>query len=246
MIVKVVDLDADRAKESGAKQGAPAAPTSQGRERGAEQPGRRNIILKRYYVFAAHRIEGMPDLAAPGEPEFDPIEKAESIMKAMVEKTGLKVLYGKKEACYVPAMDEVHRPAKKAFKSPYDLASVQLREISHATISDKRLARRDALGKRWGDEAYAVEELRAEISSAILSAELGIEMREAQRAKHMGNHVAYLQSWIKAIRNDPMAIFTAAKDADRMAEYVLGVERQQTAMAGHKEWVAEYGATPER
>ena len=246
MIVKVVDLDADRAKSDGAKQGAPAGRQKQGREPGPDQPGRRHITLKRYYVFAAHQIDGMPDLAPPGEPEFDPIEKAESIMKAMQERTGLKVLYGKKEACYVPAMDEIHLPAKKSFRSAYDLASVQMHELGHSTLSDKRLARRDALGKRWGDEAYAVEELRAEISSAILSAELGIETSETQRAKHMGNHAAYLQSWIKALRSDPMAIFSAAKDAEKMAEYILGIERQHTVMKDHAEWVVEYDAAPAR
>ena len=246
MIVKVVDLDADGAKSDGAKQEPPAGRSDQRPERGAEQSGRRNVILKRYYVFGAHQIDGMPELAPPSEPEFDPIDKAESIMKAMQERTGLKVLYGKKAACYVPALDEIHLPAKKSFRSAYDLASVQMHELGHSTLSDNRLARRDALGKRWGGQAYAIEELRAEISSAILSAELGIEMTDAQREKHMANHASYLQSWIKAIRNDPMAIFTAARDAEKMAEYILGIERQHTAMKGHTEWVAEYDATPAR
>lgn len=241
MIVKVVDLDAERAGK-----GATSAGGSQPETGATEQAGRRNVILKRYYVFGAHQIDGMPDLSPPSEPEFDPIEKAESIMAAMVEKTGLRVFYGKKEACYVPATDQVHLPAKKSFRSAYDLAAVQMHEVGHSTLSEKRLARRDALGKRWGDEAYAVEELRAEICSAILSAELGIEMTEAQRENHLANHAAYLQSWIKVLGSDSMAIFTAAKDAEKMAEYIFGIERQHTAMKEHAEWVAEYEAAPAR
>ena len=241
MIVKAIDLDKEPANAGGAATEQP----ERSKAEGGEPTARRRIILKHYYVFAAHQIEGMPDLAPAGEPEFDPIEKAESIMAAMQAKTGLKVLYGKKEACYVPAMDEIHLPGKKSFRSAYDLASVQMHELGHSTLSDKRLARRDALGKRWGDEAYAAEELRAEIASAILSSELGIEMTESQREKHMTNHASYLQSWIKAIRNDPMAIFTAAKDAETMAEYILGIERQHTAMKDHAEWVADYDAAPQ-
>jgi antirestriction protein ArdC len=235
MIVKVVDLEAERPREGGA-----STVVAQPEPGAQEQTGRRNVILKRYYVFGAHQVDGMPDLAAQGAPEFDPIAKAEAIMEAMQAKTGLRVTYGKRHACYVPALDEIHLPSRKSFLSAYDLASVQMHELGHSTLADKRLARRDALGKRWGDEAYAAEELRAEICSAILAAELGIEMSEAQREKHLANHAAYLQSWIKAVSSDPMAIFTAAKDAERMAEYILGIERQHLAMREHAEWVAEY------
>lgn len=241
MIVKVVDLNREREGQDqvGAQRGARAQPSD------AQKTGR-NIILRRYFVFGSHQIDGMPDLEPAGEPAFDPIAKAEAIMAAMQERTGLKVLYGKKEACYVPAMDEIHLPAKKSFRSAYDLASVQMHELAHSSLAKHRLDRRDALAKRWGDEAYSLEELRAEISSAILAAEMGIEMTERQRAKHMANHAAYLQRWIKALTKDPSAIFAAAKDAERISEYVLGIERQATAMAEHQEWVAEYDSAPAR
>lgn len=240
MIVKVVDLDAERLRSGGAV-GAREGEREQGKER-----GRRNVILKRYYVFGSHQIDGMPDLAPSGELDFHPVEKAESILSALQEKTGLRILHGKREACYVPAMDEIHLPNKKSFKSVYDYYATAMHEVSHCTLSPKRLDRRDAIAKRWGDQAYQLEELRAEISSAILSAELGIEMTEAQRAKHLSNHAAYLQSWIKALSSDSMAIFTAAKDAEKMADYVLGIERQHTAMKEHAEWVAEYDAAATR
>lgn len=45
---------------------------------------------------------------------------------------------------------------------------------------------------------------------------------------------------MKAIRSDPMAIFSAAKDADRICEYMLGLAMKREAMAPHREWVAEY------
>jgi antirestriction protein ArdC len=237
MIVKVVELDPTQ-KEQGAETGATAA---ESRDR-----ARRNVILRRYYVFGAHQIDGMPDLAPPGELDFHPVEKAEAILSALEERTGLRILHGKREACYVPAMDEIHLPAKKSFKSVYDYYSVAMHEASHSTLHAKRLDRKDAIAKRWGDEAYSLEELRAEISSAILSAELGIKMTETQRAKHLSNHAAYLQSWVKAISRDSSAIFTAARDAERMTEYILSLEREATAMQDHREWIAEYEAAPTR
>ena len=235
MIVKVVDLD-QQPKQKGEAAGGDRGE----KEKGAKRSVHRNVILRRYYVFGAHQVDGMPEPEQPGELDFHPVEKAEAILSAMQELTGLKINYGKHEACYVPALDEVRLPAKKSFKSVYDLYSVAMHECSHATLHAKRLNRTDALGKRWGDEAYSLEELRAEISSAILASTLGIEATEEQRNKHFANHVGYLQSWIKAIRKDPMAIFSAAKDAEQMAEYVIGLERQQAGMMEHKEWIAEF------
>lgn len=135
-------------------------------------------------------------------------------------------------------------PAKKSFKSVYNRYSVAKHECSHATLNVKRLNRTDALRKRRGNEAYSLEELRAKISSAILASTLGIEATEAQSKKHFANHVGYLQRWIKAIRRDPMTNFSAAKDAEKMAEYIMGLERKKTAMIEHNEWVAEYDRSP--
>nr|WP_315400922.1 zincin-like metallopeptidase domain-containing protein [uncultured Duganella sp.] len=100
----------------------------------------------------------------------------------------------------------------------------------------------EAIAKRWGDQAYAVEELRAEICSAILAAETGVPMGQA----HLDNHRAYLQHWVAVVVADPMAIFSAAKDAELMAEYMLGLEKQMTAMDTHKEWIQDYDNALER
>jgi antirestriction protein ArdC len=74
------------------------------------------------------------------------------------------------------------------------------------------------------------------ICSAILAAETGGPMSQAQ----IVNHAAYLNGWIKAIKRDPMAHFTAAKDAEKMADYMLGLEKQPAAVAEHAEWIADY------
>lgn len=93
-----------------------------------------------------------------------------------------------------------------------------------------------------GDEAYAIEELRAEICSAIMSAETGVPTTQS----HIDNHASYLRSWIKAVASDPMVIFSAAKDAELMAEYMLVLAKNRNAMDAHKEWIQDYDQTMEK
>lgn len=246
MIVKVIDLldpnKSGRAGEQGTSNGAGGS-DSNGNEGSVQENGqgdsRNRFALKRYFVFNAQQVEGMPPLPeVTAQPEFDPIARAENVIKALKEKTGLLVMHGGNSACYVPAVDEVRLPHKRAFHSVYDYYATAMHECAHSTLAEKRLDRKEALGKRWGDEAYSLEELRAEICSAILAAETGVPM--SQDADHIGRHASYLNSWVKAIGNDPMAIFSAAKDADRMASYMLGLAQENVAVAQHKEWVAEY------
>ncbi|MBK6650350.1 MAG: DUF1738 domain-containing protein [Betaproteobacteria bacterium] len=256
MIVKVVDLDRDPAspgqggqadRGDGQRAGdhrSEGKSGAQGEQSEGSPPKR--IALKRYFVFNAEQIEGIPPLPEPeGQPEFDPVDKAEAIFKALKEQTGLLVVHGGNKACYIPATDEIRLPKKSAFASSADLWSVSLHEAAHCTLSEKRLDRRDALGQRWGDEAYAMEELRAELCSAITSAETGVYASPEMAATHIAKHASYLASWIKVLEKDPMALFSAARDADKMATYLVDLGREHTAMATHKEWVAEYDATQE-
>lgn len=237
MIVKVVEIDPSRDREPAGG----SAPGSGGSPREAQER-RRPVALRRYFVFNAEQVDGVPPLERTADLDFEPIARAEAVIEALKEKTGLKVVLGGNQACYVPSSDEVRLPPKKRFKSAYDLYSVALHECGHSTMAPHRLNRTEAYAKRWGDEAYGLEELTVEISAAILCAELGIadQVSAEQREKHMANHAGYLQGWIKVVSKDPLAIFTAAKAAERVSEYVLGLERQATAMQEHREWVEEY------
>jgi len=233
MIVKVVEFARD-AQDQGVA--VDSGGGNEGREAEGEQ--RKGFALKRYWVFNAEQIEGMPQPEPEVGRDFDPVEKAEAVVRALTEQTGLLVIHGGNQACYIPALDEVRLPPVRAFATPYDMWATKMHECAHSTMHAKRLNRTEAYAKRWGDSAYALEELTAEISSAMLSAETGVPM--SQDPAHVQNHASYLRSWIKAIESDPMAIFTAVKNADRICEYMLGLERQLTAMEPHKEWIAEY------
>jgi antirestriction protein ArdC len=79
--------------------------------------------------------------------------------------------------------------------------------------------------KRFGDEGYAMEELVAELGSAFLSADLDLtpEIRE--------DHTAYIGSWIKALKDDRRAIFSAASHAQRAADFLHGLQKSMSATA---------------
>ena len=86
--------------------------------------------------------------------------------------------------------------------------------MCHATGHNTRLNRN--LLNEFGSEEYAREEMRAEISSSMLSAELGIPVSEANTE----NHLSYVQSWITVLKNDPNELFRAIKDAEGIIDYV--------------------------
>lgn len=236
MIVKVVEFDRDGKNGNGGG-GSSGELVQTGESKDREN---RAFALRRYFVFNAEQIEGIPIVQEPEGKPFESVDRAESMIKAMKEQTGLMVIHGGDKACYVPSLDELRLPPKRAFQTEYDYYSTAAHEICHSTMHESRLNRGEAYAKKWGDSAYAMEELTAEIGAAILQSELGVAPSEEHAKAHLEGHASYLRSWIKAIEKDPMAIFTAAKNADKISEYVLGLERQMTAMEQHKEWLDEY------
>jgi antirestriction protein ArdC len=244
MIVKVVEFDPDRNERAAGAQPGDAAIA--GKEEEAAR--RKGAALKRYWVFNAEQIDGIPQAEQEPERDFEPVAKAEAVVQALIEQTGLIVIHGGDSACYVPSLDEVRLPHAKAFKSQYDMWATKMHECAHSTMHPKRLDRSEAYARRWGDAAYSLEELTAEISSAILAGETGVPM--SRDPGHVQNHASYLRSWIKAIENDSMAIFTAAKNADMIVEYLIGLEKKMSTTVQHQEWIRafdlEHEAKPQR
>jgi len=112
-----------------------------------------------------------------------------------------------KVAAGIPPTSELHRT------DVYTTDSVALHELTHWTGAGHRLAR-DFSG-RFGTEAYAFEELIAELGSAFLNADLGFS------AATIPNHAGYIESWLKVLKHDKRAIFTAASAASKAHRYIL-------------------------
>lgn len=173
-------------------------------------------------VFNAEQIDGLPPLEKK-EVTWDPIERAENILAA----SGADINHnGGSRAFYRPSTDSIHLPEKGQFPTAENYYATALHELGHWTGHEDRLNR--DIAHPFGSEAYAKEELRAEIASMILGEELGI-------GHDPGQHAAYVGSWIKALRDDPMEIFRAASDAEKIQNFVLAFEQVQVQERNQQE-----------
>ncbi len=175
-------------------------------------------LLKTFNVFNVQQMDNVPALAVKTDAEINEIalnEQAEHILKA----SGAKIIHHDiSRAFYNPRQDEIRLPQVNSFVSTTEYYGTALHELGHWTGHSTRL-NRDLTGS-FGTEGYAKEELRAELASAFLSAELGLP-------GPLDNHASYVQSWLKVLRNDKREIFKASADAQKIATYVkdlTGVE----------------------
>jgi antirestriction protein ArdC len=174
-------------------------------------------FMKGYTVFNVEQIEGLPAhyYAQPENPLplSERIENADRFMTA----TGAVINHGGNRAFYAPARDVIQLPAFEAFRDNESYYATALHELTHWTKHEKRLDR-DFGRQKFGDEGYAREELVAELGAAFLCADLDItpEIRD--------DHAAYLASWLKVLREDKRAIFSAAAHAQRAADYLCGLQ----------------------
>ncbi|HDW8992297.1 TPA: toprim domain-containing protein, partial [Escherichia coli] len=168
-------------------------------------------------VFNAQQIEGLPplELKPQQENEWEAVERAEHILKA----SGARITHAAGDrAFYRPSTDSITLPEKSQFPQPDAYYATALHELGHWTGHPTRLDR--DLAHPFGSEGYAKEELRAEISSMILGDSLGIGHDPEQ-------HAAYVGSWIKVLQDDPLEIFRASSDAEKIHDYVLAFEQKQ-------------------
>lgn len=177
-----------------------------------ETKKKKQIPIARFFsVFNREQIEWEGE----EQDEPAPVVDRRADCQGIIEATGIEVRHGGNRAFYNPSADHVRLPNLESFDSEDSYWSVAWHEIVHATGHNDRLGR--DLSGRFGDESYAAEELIAELGAAFLCANLGIE----QDGEPRPDHAAYLQSWLKVLKNDKRAIFTAAKAAEKAAEWVL-------------------------
>ena len=179
----------------------------------------RSILARGYHVFNAEQVDGFALPPIEALPEAERVEAAESFFKLL----GVEVRHGGGRAFYSPALDCVQLPHFEIFRDTAAYYATLGHESTHWTGAPHRLNR--DLKSRFGEEAYAAEELIAELGAAFLCADLGIANEPRP------DHAAYVQNWLSVLRNDKRAIFTAASKAqaaiDWMREQVS--KRQEVA-----------------
>lgn len=180
-----------------------------------DTPRRVYPLLRTFVVFNAEQIEGLPPDLLPEsiEPrQWSPLEAAERLLDA----SGAEIHYGGSKAFYVPSQDRIQLPPRSAFAGESAFYATALHELTHWTGHPERCNR--PLLPRQAIEAYAFEELVAEMGAAFLCAHCGLPARL--------EHASYIESWLRALREDRRLIFTAAARAQAAADHVLG-------LAGH-------------
>ena len=183
-----------------------------------ESPER--LYAKAAYVFNAAQVEGFtpPDIA----PRADLTERLENV-ENFVANTRADISYGGSRAFYRrPPADIIVLPERRWFEPTATSTATEtfyatlLHECAHWSGAEHRLNRDH--GKRFGDEAYAFEELVAEIASGFLCAELGISssLRE--------DHVQYIANWLEILKGDKKAIFAAASQALHASDFLFSLQ----------------------
>jgi antirestriction protein ArdC len=180
-------------------------------------------FMKGYSVFNTEQIDGLPEhYYAKPAPRIDTIariDRAESFFAS----TGVTIRHGGTMAYYNVSQDFVQLPPFESFRDAESYYATRAHETVHSTRHKSRLDR-DFGRKRFGDEGYAMEELVAELGSAFLSADLELtpEVRD--------DHAAYIGSWIKVLKNDKRAIFSASSYAQRAADFLHGLQNSSSEM----------------
>ncbi len=178
----------------------------------------RRLVCRSFWLFNVAQIDGLPDAVAAmaltrSDARFTPIEAADRLIDA----SGAVIRHGGSEAFYSPSHDEIRLPPPACFKRPETYYATALHELVHFTGHPSRLNR--DFGQRFGDAAYAFEELVAELGSAFLMADIGLVDATIE------GHADYLQAWLQILRSDKKAIFTAARRAEQAGAFLVACRR---------------------
>ncbi len=177
-----------------------------------EDDSRTIPVLKTFVVFHASQMDGIPPWTrpVPVEPDW----QAPEAVKAMLTASRVTLLIGGKEASYSIARDRIRLPPERLFRSPESWAATALHELAHATAHPSRLDRE--ISRHYGSPAYVMEELRAELASAFVCAELGLPTELEQ-------HASYIEGWLTVLAGDKREVFRAASAAQRIADWIFAL-----------------------
>ncbi len=175
-------------------------------------------LLRAFTVFNLAQVDGVPEtLRSLDHPQWEPEARAEELL----QMSAATIRHGGSRAFYRPGDDEIHLPPPRVFADAAQYYATALHELTHWTSHGSRCNRQ--LGQRFGDAAYAAEELIAEMGAAFLCAHCRIDGEL--------HHAEYLASWLDVLRSDKRAIFVAATRAQQAADYVLARANPPEVMA---------------
>ncbi len=186
-------------------------------ESSSNSEDRKRCLARSYHLFNADQVDGFELPVIQTIPEAQRMQRAEDFFR----NTGATVIEGGNRAYYDSQADEIRIPPFTIFKRADLFYSTLAHEAIHLTGHTSRLNRQ--LGNRFGSDAYALEELIAELGSAFLSAELQLA------TEPRFDNAPYVENWLKVLKNDKRAIFTAASKAQQAVDWLLSRQNQEQA-----------------
>jgi len=168
------------------------------------------FMLRASTVFHATQIDGIPVYNPPGM-ATEPWRTPEAV-QTILDNSGATIHYGGSQACFVPSRDCIYLPPKGAFRSDAAFAHTAFHELAHYAYAAPRLDL--SQGGRFGSAAYAFEELVVSIASVNICTVVGV-------AAEIENTASYVVDWLTVLKSEKKAIFRAAADAQRVADYLL-------------------------
>jgi antirestriction protein ArdC len=180
-------------------------------------------FAKSFPVFNLDQSDGVPKKEAGClNPDRNSIEICDGLLAHMPNQPKFRESGG--SAYYSPKQDLVNLPPLNSFKSSNGYVATKLHEYGHATGHSSRLNRSGIMTvAKFGGEEYSFEELVAELTSAYLCASKGID-------NTLENSAAYIQNWLKVLKDDKTMLLKASGKATAAVEYILG-KRLETGAA---------------
>lgn len=174
------------------------------------------IVSRVYHVFNAQQFLDIPPLLKTEQVINKEYDLAENVLSKYLVEEKISIINSFDQASYFPKEDVISIPTRQSFESVQDYYAVLAHECGHSTMANQRMPRniRDELSSK---QNYAIEELRAEISSFFLCGDLGISMQ----TNHNENHKAYIQSWLEILDKKPNELYRAITDAQKISDYIL-------------------------
>ena len=210
----------------------PDAPADAGQEKS-------EVIHRTYTVFNAQQCDRIPSLAHKWVQDWEVSERTERLLR----ESGARIEHQQdNRAYYQPQEDKIVLPEQEKFRTPEVYYATALHEMGHWSGHKDRLDRetlRQGIEEGSGSDAYAKEELRAEMTSMTVN---GV-MRLPHNPKR---HASYVDSWIKMLKNDPEELRRAASDADAAVEHLLEYDRERPREKEPKSFEAGLPSTRER
>lgn len=178
-------------------------------------------VLRYYNVFHIDQVENVLPLKLDETFPTEPIDEAEKVFRGYIEREHIELLEGHSNSSfYRPVGDSITLPGINQFEKAEEFYSVAFHECGHSTLKkcrcDREAENRDSF---FGNNVYSKEELVAEITAAAILHSVGIETEGT-----LQNSAAYIQGWLKALKDNKRLLVSASGKADKAARYILGIE----------------------